>query len=440
MTDGVLICNKKYLFLYLGVFFIFAVQINYADIYRLHKCESVMKKTLASILKRSNETESLLLTPFHETIINFKNDSEAYQRIMWGCFSIFRFEKCLSLLDDTQLKNIKLASIKHWKEICNYARERKEDFHEFLNCERRHIFKARTHCSLSFDGENKTNLEIFCQNLYEYNRCYRSIDKRCTESALEISYILDEAVMESYSNIVNLISHIINIPNTCNWIMKPNIKEINKNKELRESVKTDKQSFQVIEKKNNNIINLNDNDGIENNEINEYIDIGHHHRAKHNNIMTTTLSHPVEVFDNVNEKVSLYNYNILNNSMEIVFDENDRESSGFIEEDNNFIQTTEINHDNLYDNHTISNNYSIVWHLFLGKNVTSSKKRVRKVVASFRNKSIKGISTITRHARTWSSRRVGSLRDSTRRYFSKKNEVHRNENIELDTVHSASLN
>ncbi|CEF62944.1 Hypothetical protein SRAE_1000121100 [Strongyloides ratti] len=325
---------KKILIIILGILLIYTVKKVNSDLYKLHKCEISLKKTLASILQNSNDKNSVLLTPFHETIAKFKNDSEAYQRIMWGCFSIFRFEKCLSILEDSHLKNIKLASIKHWKEICNYARERREDFHDFLNCERRHIFKARNLCTIPSRNHNQTTLEIFCEDLYEYNKCYRSIDKRCAESALELSYILDEAVIESYTNVVKLATYVIKIPGTCNWIMKPNIKEISKNKykESRESKKQEKSVYTLLSKKNITDLNfLSKKDDIKDNTLslsNDNIlidkhDNRHHHTAKKNNLLITTTTEAIDTFNDEEEYENdsvFQGNNTIENSNEVYID------------------------------------------------------------------------------------------------------------------------
>uniref|UniRef100_A0A0K0E116 CPG4 domain-containing protein n=2 Tax=Strongyloides stercoralis TaxID=6248 RepID=A0A0K0E116_STRER len=359
---------KKFIFIILGILLIFKVQKIDTNLYKLKKCEMSMKKTLSSILQNTEEKNSLLLTPFHETIAKFKNDSEAYQRIIWGCFSIFRFEKCLSILEDSHLKNIKLASIKHWKEICSYARERKEDFYDFLNCERKHIFKAKSLCTMPTRNPNKTTLEMFCEDLYEYNKCYRSIDKKCGESALELAYILDEVVIESYINVVKLATHIIKIPGTCNWIMKPNIKEISKNKykESRESKKYEKEVSTSFYKKN--ITNLNlltKKNDIESDMISLSGNNGHHHTAKNHNLPSTTFQ--TNIYDDENEYKHdsfVENFETTDNQNEI-FTDSYENNDGLFLENNSMIKANE----NLS---TTKQSYNTIYHYDSNLKINSS--------------------------------------------------------------------
>uniref|UniRef100_A0A0N5BK40 CPG4 domain-containing protein n=1 Tax=Strongyloides papillosus TaxID=174720 RepID=A0A0N5BK40_STREA len=368
MLYTIFVKYRRIFHIVLGIFLIYTVKKVSSDSYKLRKCENAMKKTLENILQRSDDKNSLLLTPFHETIAKFKNDSEAYQRTMWGCFSIFRFEKCLSILEDSHQKNIKLASIKHWKEICNYARERKEDFLEFLNCERRHIFKTKTHCAMPSKEHNQTTLEIFCENLYEYNRCYRSIDKRCSESALEISYILDEAVIESYTNVVKLAAYIIQIPNTCNWIMKPNIREISKNKykESRESKKQEKDAYALSNQKNTTYLNYSlKKEDIENiilntsdNNLVDKHNHRHHHKAKNSKLLITTSTLKTDIHNDEDnyEHVSIYKindtYNYENEIFTDIYEEDDNISTTNdpIALNNEVVETTTESNDDIFDN------------------------------------------------------------------------------------------
>uniref|UniRef100_A0AC35UFV3 EamA domain-containing protein n=1 Tax=Rhabditophanes sp. KR3021 TaxID=114890 RepID=A0AC35UFV3_9BILA len=66
------------------------------------------------------------------------------------------------------------------------------------------------------------------------------------------------------------------------------------------------------------------------------------------------------------------------------------------------------------------NSSSTIWNFFQGSG--KGPKRVRRVMRSFRNKSMKTMSSINKHTRTWSTKRVVMLRKSTKRFVTRKKE------------------
>uniref|UniRef100_A0A0N5BK37 MFS domain-containing protein n=1 Tax=Strongyloides papillosus TaxID=174720 RepID=A0A0N5BK37_STREA len=63
-----------------------------------------------------------------------------------------------------------------------------------------------------------------------------------------------------------------------------------------------------------------------------------------------------------------------------------------------------------------------IWYLFFGNKTDTAKRKVRKVMRSFRNKSFKAITTVRHHARTWSSKRVKNISQGRGKKLNRYNE------------------
>ncbi|CEF63029.1 Hypothetical protein SRAE_1000129500 [Strongyloides ratti] len=63
-----------------------------------------------------------------------------------------------------------------------------------------------------------------------------------------------------------------------------------------------------------------------------------------------------------------------------------------------------------------------IWYLFFGNTTKTAKKKVRKVMRSFRNKSFKAITKVKYNAGTWSSRKTNSYKQNTKKSLNLNNE------------------
>uniref|UniRef100_A0AAF5CYN3 Major facilitator superfamily associated domain-containing protein n=2 Tax=Strongyloides stercoralis TaxID=6248 RepID=A0AAF5CYN3_STRER len=73
-------------------------------------------------------------------------------------------------------------------------------------------------------------------------------------------------------------------------------------------------------------------------------------------------------------------------------------------------------HDNLNDE-----KYKI-WYIFFGNKTKIAKKKVRKVMRSFRNKSFKAMNKVRYNARTWSTKKVNTCRQNKKKDLNQNNE------------------